>query len=57
MTLLYALSFLALAAQGEANGGRSSTLAGMIGDEQGRPITGANVFIWTATPGKGLGVL
>ncbi len=57
MTLLYALSFLALAAQGEAVGRQSSTLAGMIRDEQGRPIAGAKVFIRTAAPRKGVGVL
>ena len=57
MTLLYALSFLVLAAQGEASGGRPVTLSGTIADEQGRPLARAKVFIRTAAPRKGVGIL
>jgi hypothetical protein len=34
-----------------------TTLTGMVRDEAGRPIAGANVFISTAAPRQGVGVL
>jgi hypothetical protein len=34
-----------------------STLVGTVQDATGRPIAGANVFISTAAPRKGVGVL
>src|SRR5207247_376685 len=57
MTFLCALSFLVLAVQGETSDIRSSTLGGTIRSEQSGPIAGAKVFIRTATPRKGVGVL
>lgn len=35
----------------------TTTLRGTVRDETGRPIVGADVFISTAAPRKGLGVL
>lgn len=34
-----------------------TTLTGVVRDEMGRPIVGASVFISTAAPRKGVGVL
>ena len=34
-----------------------TTLTGIVKDDAGRPIAGANVFISTAAPRKGVGVL
>jgi hypothetical protein len=34
-----------------------TTLTGTVRDEAGRPVAGANVFISTAAPRKGVGVL
>jgi hypothetical protein len=34
-----------------------TTLTGIVQDDAGRPIAGANVFISTAAPRKGVGVL
>jgi hypothetical protein len=35
----------------------SPTLTGTVRDDTGRPVAGANVFISTAAPRKGVGVL
>jgi hypothetical protein len=35
----------------------TTTLTGMVQDDTGRPVAGANVFISTAAPRKGVGVL
>ncbi len=34
-----------------------TTLAGVLRDESGHPIVGATVFVSTAAPRKGIGVL
>jgi hypothetical protein len=34
-----------------------TTLTGVVRDDGGRPVAGANVFISTAAPRKGIGVL
>jgi hypothetical protein len=34
-----------------------TTLTGTVQDEQGKPLAGATVFISTAAPRKGVGVL
>jgi hypothetical protein len=34
-----------------------TTLTGIVQDDAGQPIAGANVFISTAAPRKGVGVL
>jgi hypothetical protein len=34
-----------------------TTLSGAVRDEAGRPVAGANVFVSTAAPRKGVGVL
>jgi hypothetical protein len=33
------------------------TLEGTVADEQGKPVAGATVFLYTAAPKKGVGVL
>jgi len=50
---------LALTIAGRADGapGGSSSLKGVISDDRGRPIAGANVFIRAAGPREGVGVL
>jgi hypothetical protein len=35
----------------------ATTLTGAVKDDRGRPISGANVFISTAAPRTGVGVL
>jgi hypothetical protein len=35
----------------------TTTLTGTVPDDTGRPVAGANVFISTAAPRKGVGVL
>jgi hypothetical protein len=35
----------------------TTTLTGTVRDDIGRPVAGANVFISTAAPRKGIGVL
>jgi hypothetical protein len=35
----------------------TATLIGTVRDDAGRPVAGANVFISTAAPRKGIGVL
>ena len=37
--------------------GSPTTLTGAVRDDAGRPVAGANVFISTAAPRKGVGVL
>jgi len=35
----------------------TTTMTGSVRDDTGRPVAGANVFISTAAPRKGVGVL
>ena len=49
--------FLLLAVALAAGPADRPTLTGVVRDDAGRPLTGATVFVRTAAPHKGVGVL
>ena len=57
MFVLLTMTALTLCAQEAPAGSRGLLLDGTVADEQGRPIVGAKVFISTAAPRRGVGLL
>jgi hypothetical protein len=51
------LAFVVAAALAPEPAAKGLTLTGVVSDKAGRPLPGATVFVRTAAPRKGVGVL
>jgi hypothetical protein len=57
MLFLLTATCLALPAEAAPAAPTGTVLSGVVQDDKGRPVVGATVFVSTAAPRKGVGVL
>jgi hypothetical protein len=57
LVVVAALWIINASVPGRAQETRSSALNGVVRSDDGSPVVGATVFIYTAGPRKGLGIL